>query len=416
MKPPRQTHHSDGYHGIRRTKKADTSIDTEPATVPLVKPVSLMRTADLLSLQRTVGNQSLQRLFRRRHAKGDNASEFPLQRSPHVVPATVLQRDITVGKETYKPDNKVMLEQIVKWVKGQLSTWGDRNDKLDNKLKLKLKKVLTDKKLGTEIEEQITRLLREKYDTRKFDDMDDLCRQAEQDIMLFLLDLKEFEGTPHQLDQYTFNQKTGKPGVGNKRASFRIYRTMPVKFWNVYEKSGQVGDILHGHGGALGQAMHYFQKSKAAKLDDVLVEFSFTGRSEEQTVDYQEIGKGAEGNASKGGKMGGKSEQNDMLGAQNIFSIHLAKNKDLITKLAPVVRAVEFAIPREKKEASSSKSEKDKTDSSGDESSDDQELSPIDVMIKLGRKKAGALNVMNNDDWEPYYQYKEEHPEYKYSH
>jgi hypothetical protein len=77
---------------------------------------------------------------------------------------------------------------------------------------------------------------------------------------------------------------------------------------------------------------------------------------------------------------------------------------------------VEFAIPRDKKEASSSKSEKDKTDSSEDEASDTEELSPIAVMIKLGRKKAGALNVMNNDDWEPYYQYKEEHPEYKYSH
>jgi hypothetical protein len=245
--------------------------------------------------------------------------------------------------------------------------------------------------------------------------MDDLCRQAEQDVMLFLLDLQEFEGTPHQLDQYSFN-KTGKAGAGNKRASFRIYRTMPVKVWNAYEKSGQVGDILYGHGGALGQALHYFQKSKAAKFDDVLVEFSFTGRSEEQSVDYKEIGKGDEGKGSKGGKMGGKSEQNDMLGVQNIFSIHLSKNKDLITKLAPEVRAVEFAIPRDKKEASSNKPEKDKTDSSGDESSDDQELSPIDVMIKLGRKKAGTLNVMNDDDWEPYYTYKEEHPEYKYSH
>jgi hypothetical protein len=414
MKPTRETRHSNVNHGARHTKKADTSIDNEPAAAPWVKPISLLRTADVLTMQRTVGNQSLQRLFRRRHTKGENTSEFPIHRSQHVVPATVLQRDITVGKDTYKPDNKIILEQIVKWVKGQLSTWGIRNKDLKSDLNQKLKKVLKDKKLGDDIEGQIVRLLRERYDNRKFDDMDDLCRQAEQDVMLFLLDLQEFEGTQHQLDQYTFN-KTGKTGAGNKRASFRIYRTMPVKFWNVYEKSGQVGDLLHGHGGALGQALHYFQKSKAAKIDDVLVEFCFSNRSEDQSVDYNEIGKGAEGNASKGGKMGGKSEKNDMLGVENIFSIHLAKNKDLITKLAPEVRAVQFAIPREEKEAIPSKVEEDKTDSSEEEVDDDQILSPIDVMIRLGRMTAGALNIMNKQDWIVYNTYKKEHPENKYS-
>jgi hypothetical protein len=132
-------------------------------------------------------------------------------------------------------------------------------------------------------------------------------------------------------------------------------------------------------------------------------------------VDYNEIGKGAEGNASKGGKMGGKSEKNDMLGVENIFSIHLAKNKDLITKLAPEVRAVQFAIPREEKEAIPSKVEEDKTDSSEEEVDDDQILSPIDVMIRLGRMTAGALNIMNKQDWIVYNTYKKEHPENKYS-
>jgi hypothetical protein len=34
---------------------------------------------------------------------------------------------------------------------------------------------------------------------------------------------------------------------------------MKREYWNAYQESGDVKDILHGHGGALGQALDYFR-------------------------------------------------------------------------------------------------------------------------------------------------------------
>ncbi|MBI1299713.1 hypothetical protein GC175_32715 [bacterium] len=330
------------------------------------------------------------------------------------IPGLVIQRDITVGGKAYKVDAKEIVDPTVKRVQGQLTTWGSRtgSNKLPKELTTKLKKLK-----GTAIQDEVIRLLK-KYDNRTFVDIDDLGRQAEQDVMLGFLDLSEFEGIPQQLDQYTYNTKTSKAGPGSKKASFRIYRTMPVKYWEEYAKDkSDVIKLLHGHGGALGQALHYFQKSKAnPMMDDVLVEFSFSGSSEEKMVDYGEISKGGEGNKSKGKKLGGKSEQNDVFDMMNIFSVDLGKNKELIASLKPEVRAVSFSKPERNKVASTGESGGEKSKSEVGELDGPQgALGPIDVMVMLGRMNADALNIMGPEDWNVYYDFKEKNPEYEYS-
>ena len=174
---------------------------------------------------------------------------------------------------------------------------------------------------------------------------------------------------------------------------------------------------MHGHGGVLGQALHYFQKSKAnPMMDDVLVEFSFTGSSEEKMVDYGEISKGGEGNKSKGKKLGGKSEQNDVFDMVNIFSVDLGKNKELIASLKPDVRAVSFSKPERNTVASTGESGGEKSKSEKGELDGPQgALGPIEVMVMLGRMKANALNIMGPEDWNVYYDFKEKNPDYEYS-
>jgi hypothetical protein len=329
--------------------------------------------------------------------------EFPLHQSQSATtPAAVIQRDITVGGTPYKPDAVGIVDPTVVRVSGQLSTWGKRTGggKLDKKT---AKAVKNFRSKRAQVEQEVRRLFRDRYDNREFEDINDLGRQVEQDIMLGFLGLSEFEGIPQQLDQFTID-RTDRRGPGSRKTPFRIYRTMPVGVWNTYWQDRDIKNLLRGHGGALGQALHYFKKSKNTRRDDVLVEFSFSGHSEEQLVDYNEIALGGEGKRSKGGKLGGKSEQNDVFDVTNIFSIDLGKNKDLIASLNPDVRAVEFANPDHKKEGKE-----------GESKAPRESLSPVGVMVKLGRVAPGSLYIMSEDDWPLYEQFKRDHPEYDYS-
>lgn len=255
----------------------------------------------------------------------------------------VVQRLIKVGEKDHEVNAGDIVNPTVDRVWGQLTTWMTRSkaNKPSKELEKKVKNILKDKSKAS-VKVEVARLFSDIYDERSFVDIDDLGRQAEQDVMLKLLGLESLEGTEQQLDQFTFSK--GSAGAGSTKKSFRVYRTMKFEFWNEYENSGDVKTILHGHGGALGQALHYFQKS-IGNLDDVLVEFAFNDLSESQAVDYNEISKGGEGKGSKGGKLGAKSEKNDVFAVNNIFSVDLGKNKVLIDKLKPTVKAIKYAIP-----------------------------------------------------------------------
>lgn len=300
--------------------------------------------SDLLQLQHTVGNLAVAELVHRRGTT-DGADARRRQVPPRPL---VIQREITVANEQHATDDENILNPTLERVRGQLTTWETRSTsrkvKLPKPLVSWLKRLSKDQGLKktewTTLKDEVQRLFRETYDGKEYVDLEDLGRQAEQDIMLWLLELPELQGLPQQLDQFL---RIG--GAGKTKPPFRIYRTEHVSRWKEYQKGDDIETLCIGHGGSLGQALNYFRKSKNEGLNDVLLEFSFEGRSEQNIMDYEEIGLGAEGKGSKGGKMGGKSEKNDVFAPLNdVFSISLNKNKDLIKKAAPTVRAIEYAV------------------------------------------------------------------------
>ncbi|WDF65963.1 hypothetical protein [Flavobacterium sp. KACC 22763] len=60
------------------------------------------------------------------------------------------------------------------------------------------------------------------------------------------------------------------------------------------------------------------------------------------------------------------------------------------------------------------KEEKDNEHKHKDKKTKSVSLSPLDVMVLLGRTIRGALYIMNDDDWDAYELYKRNHPENKY--
>ena len=318
-----------------------------------------------------------------------------------------IQRKITVDKKTYDKDDKELLKLISRQVEGQLGTWHTRttiNKKEAAEAVGNLK--------GKNLEKAIAELFANKYDDgRAFTDIDDLRRQTEQDVILGIVGLPALQGTEQQLDQYHQTSAKAKRGPGAERRDFRIYRCMKREYWNAYQESGDVKDILHGHGGALGQALDYFRKSVADKktLDDVLVEFRFPDVSESQMVDPAEIGLGGEGKGPKGGKLGGKSEQSDIFGPlAEIFSINLGASKDLIAGKKPEVRAIAFSKDKNPGEDQAKAGAKGGTAPSGP-------LTAIDVMVLLKRQQPGNTKDLTYEDWPLYYEFKEQHPELKYA-
>lgn len=180
-----------------------------------------------------------------------------------------------------------------------------------------------------------------KYDTenRAFGDYGHLESQLIQDVKLSILRLGDFVGIDHHGGQFskTDNGSGGKP--------LRIYRTTTRTDWNTYLQSKEIGGLLHGHGGALGQALDYFYKSKnSAKdgplYDNVIFEIKFKTNAS-SAIDYNEISSGGEGGGPKGGKLTGKNEQNDIFGEKEIFSVNLAACRDLILSMNPTIRRVD---------------------------------------------------------------------------
>lgn len=318
----------------------------------------------------------------------------------------LVQLKVQVGATLHEKNDAKLIQALVKAVQAQFSTWAQRSGVKDEGV---LKAIHALK--GKALEAAIGKLLADVYDEgRPFADFDDLRRQCEQDLALGALGLPALQGTEQQLDQYLQPGAKAKRGVGADKKGFRIYRCMKREYWQAYEKSGQVKDILHGHGGALGQALDYFRKSvEDKKLDDVLVEFRFPEQSESQLVDPDEIEKGGEGRGSKGGKMGGKSEQNDAIGKLgDIYSINLKANAELITKLKPEVKAMAFSRDEQPGKEQADRAKRGPAASTGP-------LTPIDVMVRLKRATQGALYILNHEDWVAYAQFKDEHPDLSYA-
>lgn len=181
----------------------------------------------------------------------------------------------------------------------------------------------------------------------EFDNNKDLGRQLVQDIKLRLFGLHGVIGIKHQDGQFSKEEKPDDSETGRLGRSkpLRIYRTMPAANWD-----GKLESVLNGHGGSLGQALHYFEKSvdnfkpeeKTSNYDNILIEIKFKEKAQD-IIDYTQITGGGEGaGATQGEKFTGKSEQNDLFKRdKDIFSINLRKSKKLIMKLEPEVNVID---------------------------------------------------------------------------
>jgi hypothetical protein len=86
--------------------------------------------------------------------------------------------------------------------------------------------------------------------------------------------------------------------------------------WDAYRNSGNVGGLLHGHDGSLGQSLNYFYKYRNSKSNslthyDVIFELRFSENAID-VIDYNTISLGGEGKGDVSGKLTGKSEVNDI--------------------------------------------------------------------------------------------------------
>lgn len=260
----------------------------------------------------------------------------------------LIQRKILVGNEWLNHTEDSFLEDIEAGVKPRLNHWRELKDKVFKKntnaatnsaikdyYELKLPDVEV-----TQFESDILASLRKHNSQNSFADKNDLYRQIAQDIKLKLLKFNNIAGIPHHDGQFKKTDDNFGGSASGRNKNLVIYRTMPKADWVNYKESGDLKDILYGHGGSLGQAMHYFYKSKKDNKDDVLVEFKFS-KSALELIDYSKVNGGGEGGTPKNGQLTGKSEQNDLMNVDdNVFSIHLHKSKDLIKELKPKARLI----------------------------------------------------------------------------
>ncbi|MFM2485204.1 hypothetical protein [Celerinatantimonas yamalensis] len=240
----------------------------------------------------------------------------------------VFQRKVIVN-DTEK-DIDAILDDVVAKTQGRIQGW----------LVSYMTAVKATKYLNDNLRGHISSLL-VKYDTenRSFEDGSHLDSQVIQDVKLVILRLDNIVGIDHHDGQFS---RTNTSGGGK---ALRIYRTTTRTDWNTYLQTGSVAGLLHGHGGALGQALDYFYKSKNKGVngplyDNVIFEIKFTKQAL-NAIDYNEISSGGEGGGPKGGKLTGKREQNDILGEENSFSVNLRACSDLIMSMNPTIRRVD---------------------------------------------------------------------------
>lgn len=275
----------------------------------------------------------------------------------------IIQRQILIGNDFIKHYDQKLIDDQFKAVKPYINTfiksWNDQQKKDcfgNGKGSIKQVNNLINNYLDTDVEGErnlkndIQEMLRKYQQGKAFDNKDDLSRQLVQDIKLKLLGLDKMIGINHQDGQFsTLNDDSAKGRTG-KTKPLRIYRTMPAFDWNAYETSEKLEDILKGHGGSLGQALHYFETSKKNHYNDVLVEYQFEEEAQD-LIDYSAVkgGNGEGKDLTQNDKLIGKCEKNDILGSDvNIFSIYLGASKKLIKKLNPKVRLIDRTIKQKK--------------------------------------------------------------------
>ncbi|ATG76431.1 MULTISPECIES: hypothetical protein [unclassified Pseudoalteromonas] len=264
---------------------------------------------------------------------------------------TVLQRQILIGDKWEGHADDVLVSDIEKDVKPRLNSWSELKDNIFKKgtngdtNKAVNAYYTVDLSIGVSpFEADIRASLRKHNNRTSFADRSDLYRQVTQDIKLSLLGFHNIAGIAHHDGQFKRTDDGFGGSASGRKKKLVIYRTMPKADWSNYKGSGDLKDILFGHGGSLGQAMHYFDKSKKSSKDDVLVEFKFSGDAS-KLLDYSKVNGGGEGGAPQGNKLTGKSEQNDIMKVdKDVFSVHLHKSKDLIKELKPQVRLVEKVL------------------------------------------------------------------------
>ncbi|TDW97495.1 hypothetical protein EDB95_5345 [Dinghuibacter silviterrae] len=249
----------------------------------------------------------------------------------------VVQRTITIGTVSKEHNDAALINAQYAEVKPYIAQWAQMDTIFAGGTKGKTtraKNTYLNNKLKTDIGAMLV-----KYNnTKTFAGDKDLTRQLVQDIKLRLLGVEDLVGTDQTDGQFWEKADEAPQARTGKNKTLRIYRTMKKADWATYEASHNVKDILKGHGGSLGQALHYFLKSKDSNSDDVLVEFAFSAAAQ-SLVDYTKISSGGEGDGPQGGKLTGKKEDNDVLKIwdEKIFSINLGKSKDRIAELNPTV-------------------------------------------------------------------------------
>jgi hypothetical protein len=268
---------------------------------------------------------------------------------------TVLQREILVGDKWEKHTDQRLVDDIKLEVKPRIKTWLQFDKKIYNEyssgdktaaINTYFDDILTDVGV-TKFEADILAALRKHNNRNSFDNRNDLCRQVTQDVKLILVGFNNVAGTKHQDGQFKSTMDSSGVAASGRNKKLVIYRTMSKADWLSYNQSRDLDFILKGHGGSLGQAMHYLYKSRKNGLDNILVEVKFS-ESASNLVDYTRIAAGGEGKGPHNRKLTGKKEKNDIMGFggedTDIFSINLGKSKDFIKGLNPVVRLVETAL------------------------------------------------------------------------
>lgn len=183
-----------------------------------------------------------------------------------------------------------------------------------------------------------------------------LVHQASQDLHMLANGNENLIGIGHQHSEFTYkknlanrDQKDVTFKSGLKKDNQRVYRTMTLNDWE--------NSHISGHGGSIGQAMHYFNLGKAAQASnadrtpDLLVEFTFAGKDLSELV--TDIQGGGEGAHSTADSLGGKTEQNTAFGiADNIFSVDLKNAFGFLSKTtvtAKVLASTNGILPDETK-------------------------------------------------------------------
>jgi len=255
---------------------------------------------------------------------------FPHQLKP------VVQKKILVGNDWKIHYDDTLVTEQYNETKPYINQWKQMDTIFAAGTKNKTREA-KEKYLKDDLGNDIRAMLRKYNEKKNFDDDKDLTRQLVQDIKLKLLRMESIIGIDHQDGQFSKKADDISVGRTGKDKTLRIYRTMSTEDWNKYEDSKDPKDILKGHGGSLGQALHYYLKSKKDNLDDVLVEFEFSQKAQ-NLVDYTRIQHGGEGKEPYGGKLTGKKEGNDIMDLdEDIFSINLSKSKELISELKPKI-------------------------------------------------------------------------------